>query len=185
MASSLSRGILVTFEGGEGSGKSTQIARLARDLKQKGLRVFVTREPGGTRVGDAIRAILLDTRHEINAATETLLYMASRAALVREVIGPKLKKGFVVLCDRWVDATFAYQGAAGGVDPLWIRRVGRVATDGITPDLSLFLDLPVREGLERAGKRKAHDRIEKKGIRFHEDKDSLNVQSEFSAPQGF
>jgi dTMP kinase len=163
------KGILITLDGGEGCGKSTQIKLLYDYLKRQGHAVFLTREPGGTKIGDAIRDILLDNRNKgMSALTETLLYMASRAQLIEEIIIPELKKGKIVLCDRWLDATVAYQGYAGGVDVNWIRSIGKVATLGIAPKLSLYLDLPVKTGLARAKKRKKADRMESKTIKFHE-----------------
>ncbi len=163
------KGVLITLEGNEGCGKSTQIGLLARALRRRGKKVFVTREPGGTRVSDAIRSVLLDNRHRsMTGVCETLLYMASRAQLIAEVVKPRLEKGFVVLCDRWLDATVAYQGFGEGVDIGWIRTLGREVTQGIAPDLSLYIDIPVRVGLARAKKRRSPDRMEKKDIVFHE-----------------
>ena len=162
------KGILITLEGNEGSGKSTQIRLLHNYLKKKGRRVFLTREPGGTRVGDGIRKILLDNRHQkMTAVTETLLYMASRAQLVEEVIKPRLKKGEIVLCDRWLDATLAYQGYGGGVDKKWIESLGQEVTQGIHPKSSLFLELPLACGLRRARQHKKADRMERKEMGFH------------------
>ena len=161
--------MLITLEGNEGSGKSTQIRLLYNYLKKKGHRVFLTREPGGTKISDGIRKILLDNRHEkMTAVTETLLYMASRAQLVEEVIKPRLKKGEIVLCDRWLDATLAYQGYGGGVDKKWIEALGKEATQGIRPRLSLFLDLPLACGLRRARQHKKADRMERKKMGFHQ-----------------
>ena len=162
-------GTLITFEGNEGCGKSTQIKLLYAYLKKQGRRVFLTREPGGTRVGDAIREVLLDNKNKsLTAVSETLLYMASRAQLVTEVILPQLKKGNIVLCDRWSDATIAYQGFAGGVDPDWIRGLAGQATQGIAPDLSLFLALPLKVGLRRAVSHKKADRMERKKFLYHQ-----------------
>ena len=163
------KGILITLEGNEGCGKSTQIRLLYAFLKKRHVKVFLTREPGGTKIGDAIRKVLLDNKnHAMSPTCETLLYMASRAQLVKEVIRPKLRAGYVVLCDRWLDATVAYQGYAGGVDIEWICSLGRKATAGAEPRLSLYLDLPVKIGLRRAAIRKKADRMERKNIRFHE-----------------
>ncbi len=165
----MKKGILITLEGGEGCGKSTQIKLLYDYLKRQGHAVFLTREPGGTKIGDAIRDVLLDNRNKgMSALCETLLYMASRAELIHQVIAPELKKGKIVLCDRWLDATVAYQGYAGGVDVEWIRSIGKTATQGIVPNLSLYLDLPVKAGLARAKKRKKADRMESKALPFHE-----------------
>lgn len=161
-------GVLITLEGGEGCGKSTQIRLLYSYLKKRGCRVFLTREPGGTKIGDEIRAILLDKKHNrMTPVCETLLYMASRAQLVEEVIKPKLKQGFIVLCDRWLDATVAYQGYGAGVDVRWIRSLGLVATGDVKPRLTIFLDLPVELGLRRARNRKSADRVEQKKLLFH------------------
>ena len=163
------KGILITLEGNEGCGKSTQIKLLYEYLKKKGRRVFLTREPGGTQVSDGIREVLLDNKNKkMTALTETLLYMASRAQLVEEVIKPRLKRGEIVLCDRWLDATLAYQGAGGGVDKKWIQDLGQVATQGIQPDLTLFLNLPLHIGLRRAISHKKADRMESKNMRYHE-----------------
>jgi dTMP kinase len=162
------RGVLITLDGNEGCGKSTQLKLLFAALKKKGLNVFLTRDPGGTRISDGIRAVLLDHKNKaMTPLCETLLYMASRAQLVGQVITPKLEAGTVVLCDRWVDATVAYQGYAGGVSVDWIRTIGREATRGVVPAISLFLDLPLETGLRRAKKRKAADRIEAKALSFH------------------
>lgn len=162
------RGILITLEGNEGSGKSTQIKLLGSYLKRKGCSVFVTREPGGTRIGDGIRKVLLDNKNKkMTAECETLLYMASRAQLVEEVIKPKLKAGNIVLCDRWLDATVAYQGYGGGIEVSWIKALGKWAVQGVKPSLTLFLDLPLLAGLRRAKSHKAADRMEKKAILFH------------------
>lgn len=163
------KGMLITLEGGEGCGKSTQIRLLFEDLKRQGKKVFLTREPGGTRTGDAIRNILLDAKTEkLSGVCETLLYMASRAALVDEVIAPKIREGYIVLCDRWLDATVAYQGYGEGVDLKWIRAVGEKVTQGIQPKITIYLDLPPTAGLRRAKSHKAADRMELKKKSFHE-----------------
>ena len=165
----MKQGILITLEGNEGCGKSTQIKLLYAYLKKKHKNVFLTREPGGTKIGDAIRQVLLDPANKgMSAATETLLYMASRAQIIEEVIKPRLQKGQIVLCDRWLDATVAYQGFGGGVDVDWIRRLGQEVTQSVTPQLSLYLDLPVKAGLKRATSHKKADRMEQKNISFHE-----------------
>jgi dTMP kinase len=162
------RGLLITLDGNEGCGKSTQLQLLFKALKKCGHKVFLTRDPGGTRVSDGIRDVLLDNKNKaMTPLCETLLYMASRAQLVGEVIRPKLDAGVIVLCDRWVDATVAYQGYAGGVNVDWIKTIGREATAGVKPAASVFLDLPLEAGLRRAKKRKAADRIEAKALSFH------------------
>jgi dTMP kinase len=164
------KGVFITLEGNEGCGKSTQIKLLAAYLKKRGYAVYRTREPGGTSIGDDVRQVLLNPRHSrMTPVTETLLYMASRAQLVEEVLLPRLqKKEQIVLCDRWLDATLAYQGYAGGVDPAWIKALGKIATQGLKPVLSLYLDLPVALGLRRARRAFGPDRIEKKALAYHE-----------------
>ncbi len=164
------KGLFITLEGNEGCGKSTQIKLLAAYLKKRGYSVHQTREPGGTAIGDDVRAVLLNPRHgRMAALTETFLYMASRAQLVHEVLLPHLKEEEqIVLCDRWLDATLAYQGYAGGIDPVWIKALGRKATQGLRPVLSLYLDLPVAVGLSRARHAFGPDRVEKKALAYHE-----------------
>lgn len=162
------KGVFITLEGNEGCGKSTQIKLLCAQLEKERKKVFLTREPGGTRTGDAIREILLDNRNtHLSGITETLLYMASRAQLVKEVIAPKLASEHVVLCDRWLDATVAYQGYGAGVDARWIDQLGRKVTTGASPDLTIFFDLPLKVGLERATTHKKADRMELKPFSFH------------------
>ena len=163
------RGVLITLEGNEGCGKSTQVRLLYQALKKKGHKVFLTREPGGTLIGDCLRRVLLDVKNRrMTPVCETLLYMASRAQLVQEVVKPKLEQGTIVLCDRWMDATVAYQGYAGGVDVRWIEELGKTVTQSIKPRLTLYLDLPVSVGLARAKKRHRADRMEEKTRRFHQ-----------------
>jgi len=160
------RGRLVSFEGGEGAGKSTVIAAVAAELDARGIEVLVTREPGGTPVGEAIRALLLDPSHPTLAAeTELLLMFASRAQLVRESIRPALERGLWVLTDRFTDASFAYQGGGRGLDGGIIAELERWAA-GIKPDLTLLLDVPVDVGLERARERGGTDRIEAESLAF-------------------
>ena len=160
------RGRLVSFEGGEGAGKSTVIAAVAAELDARGIEVLVTREPGGTPVGEAIRALLLDPSHPTLAAeTELLLMFASRAQLARESIRPALERGLWVLTDRFTDASFAYQGGGRGLDGGIIAELERWAA-GIKPDLTLLLDVPVDVGLERARERGGTDRIEAESLAF-------------------
>jgi dTMP kinase len=162
------KGLFITFEGNEGCGKSTQIRLLYESLKEFDVKVFLTREPGGTRISDGIRAVLLDNKNKVmSKECETLLYMASRAQLVSEIIHPKLEQNYVVLCDRWLDATIAYQGYGENVDINWIIDLGNKVTQGIKPDLTIFLDLPLEVGLKRAKSHKLADRMEKKRLAFH------------------
>ena len=159
----MSEGVFVTFEGPEGSGKSTHSRMLAAWLRSKGRRVLHTREPGGTALGRKLRRILL--RDHMDAAVELLLYEASRAVLVSEVIRPALKAGKVVILDRFQDSTWVYQGFAGGVDRKLIEQLGRITTGGLQPDRTLLLDLPVRQGLARVQR---PNRMEAKPVSFHE-----------------
>ena len=143
--------MFITFEGPEGSGKTSQIIPLANTLRQKGYKVFTTREPGGTSIGDQVRNILL-TRMDnkgMNPRTEILLFCASRAQLVDEVIRPHLEQGEIVLCDRYADSTLAYQGYGHGLDIDFLRRLLNFATGGLKPDLTLLLDIDPEIGLRR------------------------------------
>jgi dTMP kinase len=160
------KGKFITFEGSEGSGKSTQSKLLARHLRQKGYRVVYLREPGGTGISEKIREILLDGEHKkMCAECETLLYMAARAQVVDEIILPALMRGKIVVCDRFLDSTLAYQGYGLGVDLKRIQEIGAFATAGVKPDLTIFMDLPIRKGLKhRDG---AKDRIEKRSLVYH------------------
>ncbi len=163
----LKRGIFITFEGSEGCGKTTH-ARLAFDfLKSRSYDCVLTREPGGTKAGEEIRRVLL---HEdgfmISDLAELFLFEAARAQIVEELIGPALSKGRIVLSDRFSDATFSYQGYAGGVDLKIISRLDKVATGGLVPDLTILLDVDTITGLERAC-RKGIDRMENKRLAYH------------------
>ncbi len=143
-------GLFVSFEGPEGSGKTTQIQLLSAWLIERGCDVLTTREPGGTRIGDAIRALLLDPAHtEMQPEAETLLYCAARAQIVGEKIRPQLERGGVVLCDRFADSTLAYQGYGRQLDLDTVRTLLVFATGHLTPDVTIYLDLPVSEGLRR------------------------------------
>ena len=166
----LTRGLFITLEGVEGSGKSTQIRHLAEALTQIGYRVLQTREPGGTATAEAIRHILLTAlSHEpVTPQTEALLIFAARCQHVTHLIRPALQQGTVVLCDRFSDSTFAYQGFARGLDLQWLRAANRVATGGLTPNLTVVLDLPVSVGLAR--RRANHgqqNRLDRETERFH------------------
>jgi dTMP kinase len=156
----------ITFEGSEGCGKSTQSKLLAAFLKRKGFDVVYIREPGGTKISEKIRQILLDAQNDsMAAATEMLLYMAARAQIVSEVIKPALLKGKVVICDRFLDSTLAYQGFGLGMDIGFIKKVGDFVTGGIKPDLTVFLDLPVHKGLKH--REFIKDRIEQRSFNYH------------------
>ncbi len=164
------RGLFITLEGVEGSGKSTQIRHLAEALTQIGYRVLQTREPGGTATAEAIRHILLTaSSHEpVTPQTEALLILAARCQHVTHLIRPALRQGTVVLCDRFSDSTFAYQGFARGLDLQWLRAANRVATGGLTPNLTVVLDLPVSVGLaRRRADRGEQNRLDRETERFH------------------
>lgn len=160
-------GLFLTFEGCEGCGKSTQLKRLAKDLRDRGLEVVTTREPGGTPVGEKVRGVLLDPASgTIAPRAELLLYEASRAQLVAEVIAPALEAGAVVLCDRFADSSVAYQGYARGLDLGEIERLNRIATGGLFPMRTLVFDIDPVVGLARATGEGA-DRLEAEEIAFH------------------
>lgn len=163
------RGKFISLEGGEGAGKSTLLAGLRACIEQHGIALVQTREPGGTSVGEAVRAIVLDpAQHELAAETELLLMFASRAQLVREVIEPALGAGLWVLCDRYADASYAYQGGGRGQPTERIAELERWACHGVKPDLTLLLDLPVATGRARAAGRGDADRIESEADAFFE-----------------
>ena len=162
------RGLFLAFEGPEGAGKSTQIAHLAARLRDHGRHVVTTREPGGTPAGDRIREVLLDPSLRVDPLPEFLLYAAARAQHVRERILPALNDGADVLCDRFAASSVAYQGYGRGLDPAWVAAVNDVATDALTPDATLLLDLPVDAGLARIAARGATDRLERADRAFHQ-----------------
>ena len=168
------RGFFVTFEGGEGSGKTTQLKALLGHLRSVGREVVETRDPGGTAIGNQIRGLLLDGENaRMDSLTELLLYEASRAQLVQEVVQPVLAAGRILLCDRFTDSTVAYQGYGRGLDLDLIGRLNASAARGIRPDLTFFLDLDPVVGLERVKRRLApsrasRDRLEDEALAFHE-----------------
>ena len=163
------RGLFITFEGTDGAGKTTQIQRLTADLRQTGYDVCLTREPGGTPISEQIRDMLLNPDHsEMTATTELLLYAASRAQHVSEVIKPALEAGKVVISSRFADAMVVYQGYGRGLDLERINHLNRIATDGVTPDVTFVLDLPVEIGLQRVQNSRGElDRLEREKIEFH------------------
>lgn len=167
-------GIFITLEGIEGSGKSTQMKMLGKALENKGRPVVITREPGGTQIGEAIRKILLTGEsHDIHPLTELMLYAADRAQHVQEVVRPALDRGKIVLCDRFQDSTLAYQGHGRGLDTHWIDTLGNLATEGLKPNQTLLLDCPVEIGLTRSKARlkeqnSQEDRFEREDLEFHE-----------------
>lgn len=166
---SMPRGKFISLEGGEGAGKSTLLTGVRGFLEDRGVSLVQTREPGGTSVGEAVRATVLDPKvHGLAAETELLLMFASRAQLVREVIEPALAAGQWVLCDRYADASYAYQGGGRGQPLARIAELERWACDGVRPDLTLLLDLPVATGRARAAGRGETDRIESEADTFFE-----------------
>lgn len=170
-AQSPTRGRFITFEGGEGSGKSTQIKLLAERLKTSGVRTLVTREPGGSPGAEIVRHLVLAGVGKIlGASGEALLFAAARDDHVHNVIAPALKRGEWVLCDRFTDSTRVYQGKLGSADPKLIRAMERVTIGELTPDLTIILDVPAEVGMARAAKRRgqeAPDRFEAEDIGFH------------------
>ena len=164
-------GFFITFEGGEGAGKSTQIARLAKKLREKRYDVLVTREPGGSPGAEAIRAVLLSGAAEpMGARMEALLFAAARADHVSQVIRPALERGAIVLCDRFLDSSRVYQGVTGKLDPEFMSELERVTVDGTMPDLTLIFDLDPEVGLRRATARRGAqtaDRFEKETLEVH------------------
>ncbi len=163
--------LFITFEGPEGSGKTTQIKLLADYLSGQGEAVLTTREPGGTAIGDAIRTVLLTPQHtEMSPRAETLLFNAARAQIVDEVIQPALAAGQIVLCDRYADSTLAYQGYGHGQPLAPLRTLADYATSGLTPDLTLYLDIDPEAGLQRKrhGDVEEWNRMEERALAFHQ-----------------
>jgi len=157
------KGLLITFEGVEGSGKTTQLARLGRTLRARGHRVELTREPDGTKLGAGVRSLFERTPQPL---TEVFLFLGARHQHVSEKLVPWLAQGRLVLCDRYTDATVAYQGYGRGIDPATIRELNVQATGGVLPDLTLLFDLDPAEGFRRIGRRKL-DHFERERLAFH------------------
>lgn len=163
------KGVFITFEGIEGSGKSTHIALLASYLQEKGYPVCLTREPGGTKIGERLRTLILDLQHnEMDPKTELFLYLASRTQHLAEVIRPALLDGKIILCDRFTDATLAYQGYGRALKPAVIQPIVKYAAQDIRPDLTFLLDVTVREGLRRLHGRGLLNRLDAEALHFHE-----------------
>ncbi|HUG14412.1 MAG TPA: dTMP kinase [Thermomicrobiales bacterium] len=160
--------MFVTFEGTEGSGKSTQIALLDRTLRVSGRSVVTTREPGGTELGESLRRILLESGPHLDPATEAYLMTAARSAHVRQVIRPALARGDIVLCDRFHDSTFAYQGAGRGLELDALACLQELAVGLTTPHLTVLLDLPVEVGLQRRHRAGSGNRIDRESRDFHQ-----------------
>lgn len=163
------RGKFITIEGTDGSGKSTQIELLMDYLRKKGADVIFTREPGGTQISEKIREIILDVNNsEMTGITEALLYAAARSQHVEEKIIPALEAGKIIVCDRFVDSSIAYQGAARGLGAEKIMGINEAAIHGIMPDMTLFFDLSPEKGILRKKNERALDRLEKEKMDFHE-----------------
>jgi len=167
-------GAFITFEGTEGSGKTTQCRRLARSLRAQGYQVLETREPGGTPLAETIRKLLLtsskpkDNMESITPSCESMLILAARSQHVVHVILPALAKGMIVLCDRFFDSTLAYQGYARGLDKTFLNEAQRFIANGLQPHLTFFLDLPVEEGLARRKRSNEHNRLDHESLSFHQ-----------------
>lgn len=184
-------GLFVTFEGGEGAGKSTQIRRLAASLKDKGHDVLVTREPGGSPGAEAVRHVLLSGGAErFGVRMEAMLFAAARNDHVEQVIRPALNSGRVVLCDRFIDSSRVYQGITGNLDAAFVDALEEIAIDGVRPDLTIILDLPASVGLARARQRgeaegasDAPDRFEKEEVEVHEKRRQAFCEIAEAAPE--
>jgi dTMP kinase len=160
--------MFITLEGPEGSGKTSHIPYLVEFLREKGYTVFPTREPGGTSIGEQIREVIHDLKNaEMHPRTETLLYQAARAQIVEQVIKPRLAVGEIVLSDRYFDSTIAYQGYGHGQDLEQVRQLVRYATGGLTPSLTILLDLEVEIGLQRKSKQEEWNRMDAYTVDFH------------------
>jgi dTMP kinase len=167
------RGWFITFEGGEGTGKSTQIERLAGRLRERAREVVVTREPGGTTVAEVVRALLLDPAHDLDGLTEIFLLEAARHDHVERVIRPALRRGAVVLCDRFADSSWVYQGVVRELGEELVERLNDLATGGLEPDLTLVLDMEPQAALGRALDRNSatasrESRLDEEPLEFHE-----------------
>ncbi len=161
--------MFITLEGPEGSGKTSHIPYLVEYLREKGYTVFPTREPGGTSIGEQIREVIHDLKNvEMHPRTETLLYQAARAQIVEQVIQPRLKAGEVVISDRYYDSTIAYQGYGHQQDLEQVRGLVKYATGGLTPDLTVLLDVDVEEGLRRKRKENEWNRLDAYTVEFHQ-----------------
>lgn len=163
------KGLFVSFEGGDGAGKSTLMHALHQHLLEEGKTVLVTRAPGGTPFGEKVRSLLLHEKGPLNSRSELFLFLADRAEHITSVIRPALEDGKIILCDRFNDSTIAYQGAARELEPAFVRSLCLFATENVEPDLTFYLDIDPRIGIARASKRSQEkDRMEQEGLEFHE-----------------
>lgn len=161
----MTQGLFITFEGPDGCGKTTQMNLLANYLEQKGKTVVLTREPGGKGLGEKVREILLNYNGEVSDRCESFLFLADRAQNIDIIVNPTVKEGKIVLCDRHIDSTVAYQGYGRGLDIDRINMLNNLATNGKKPDLTFVFDVDVETSMKRVGKEK--DRMESAGIEFH------------------
>ncbi len=179
-------GQFITVEGGEGAGKSTNLALIKTLLEAAGKKVVMTREPGGTPLGETIREVLLDAKQSrMSSDTELLLMFAARAQHLDELIKPALAAGHYVLCDRFTDATYAYQGGGRGVSMARIAELEQFVQGDLRPDLTILLDLPVAQGMQRAGERSAPDRFEQEQHQFFEKVRSTYLERAKQQPQRY
>ena len=163
------RGIFISMEGPDGSGKSTQLELIKKYLEEKGYEIIITREPGGTRISEAVREIILNKEYtEMGYMTEALLYASARAQLVTEVIKPAIESGKAVISDRFVDSSAVYQGMARGLGVENVYKINEFAIQGMMPDLTIHLDLPAKVGIGRKKDQKELDRMEMEALDFHE-----------------
>lgn len=162
------KGLFITFEGPDGSGKSTQITRLKEYLSSKGYDVLLVREPGGTRISEQIRSVILDTENKgMHPICEAMLYAASRAQLTHQVIIPALNEGRMVIADRFVDSSIVYQGYARGLGEEMVATINSYATGGLAPDITFLINIPAEVGIARKNNQQKLDRLEEEGISFH------------------
>ena len=182
----LKQGYFISLEGGEGAGKSTQNKRIVSWLREQGGAVVEAREPGGTAVSEQIRRVLLDTRNAgLNATAELLLMFAARSQLVQEVILPALADGKIVVCDRFADASYAYQGGGRQLGAETVAVIEKLVLKGLQPDLTLLFDVPVELGMQRVAGRGAADRFEIESVRFFERVRNAYLQRANADPQRF
>ena len=183
---SVKNGFFISLEGGEGAGKSTQHRRIVEWLTRQGKTVVEAREPGGTPVSEQIRQVLLDTRNAgLNATAELLLMFAARSQLVQEVILPALAEGHVIVCDRFADASYAYQGGGRQLGAETVSKVEQLVLKGLQPDLTLLFDIPVEQGMTRVAGRGAADRFEVESVRFFERVRAAYLERATANPQRF
>ena len=162
------RGLFITFEGGEGVGKTTQIAKIARAFEGSGREVVVTREPGGSEIANKIRALIIDPKNDgMVPLAELFLYEASRAQHMHDTVLPALKRGAIVICDRFADSSLVYQGVGRKLAPKTVEQLNKLATGGIKPNATILLDLDPKIGLARVGARGVLDRLEREKLSFH------------------